>query len=157
MTEHKHHVLRRNFRVDVPPAQAMHLFTPAGERLWAEGWDPEFPAGEQGDGGTAGTVFITRHGDRETVWTVASREPLRIRYARTTPGHLSGVVDVCCCDEEGDGTRVDVLYDLTALSPEGEHALHEFCVGYDDYIDSWARDIAAVVAAGRVPEPVTRV
>lgn len=153
MTEHKHHRLRRNFRVGVPPARALHLFTPVGERLWAEGWDPVFPAGEDGDGGAAGTVFVTSHGDghAETVWTVAERASDRIRYARTTPGHLSGIVDVCCCEEECDGTRVDVLYDLTALSPDGERALHEFCVGYDDYIDSWARDIAAVVAGGRVP------
>jgi hypothetical protein len=153
MTEHKHHRLRRNFRVDLPPARAMHLFTPVGERLWAEGWDPVFPAGERGDGGAAGTVFLTGHGDGhpETVWTVAERGPGHVRYARTTPGRLSGIVDVRCVDEECDGTRVEVTYDLTALSPEGEHALHEFCVGYDEYVDAWARDIAAVVAAGRVP------
>jgi hypothetical protein len=151
MTERRHARLQRNFRVDVPPERAMHLFTPAGERLWAEGWDPAFPAGENGDGGAPGTVFLTPHGDDATVWAVAEREPYRIRYARTTPGRMSGLVEVSCADEECDGTRVEVTYEMTALSQDGDAALREFCEGYDDYIDGWARDIAAAVASGRVP------
>jgi hypothetical protein len=30
--------------VALPPPRAFTLFTPAGERAWAEGWDPQFPA-----------------------------------------------------------------------------------------------------------------
>jgi hypothetical protein len=29
--------------VALPPPRAFTLFTPSGERAWAEGWDPGFP------------------------------------------------------------------------------------------------------------------
>ena len=47
---------RGEVRVALPPERAIHAFTALGEREWAPGWDPVFPAG---DAGEAGTVFTT--------------------------------------------------------------------------------------------------
>jgi hypothetical protein len=36
--------------VGLPPEQAMALFTPEGERRWAEGWDPHYLEPDRRDG-----------------------------------------------------------------------------------------------------------
>jgi Polyketide cyclase / dehydrase and lipid transport len=137
--------LVHELRVPLPPDRAMHLFTPAGERLWAEGWDPSFPAGEHGDGSEPGTVFTTGHDDETTFWTVAARDELLVRYARVTPERWSGLVEVRC-EPDGGGTRAQVTYDLTALSEAGRDALGAFARDYEAYIGEWEQAIGAAVA-----------
>jgi hypothetical protein len=122
----------------VPPDRAFHLFTPVGERLWAEGWSPVFPAGEQGDGGEVGTVFTTDSQGRSTIWVVIERGDNVIRYARITPGHLAGTVDVRLRTDEAE-----VTYDLTALTTEAQHELERFAAGYPGFMAEWQRAIAA--------------
>src|SRR5919205_3128683 len=89
--------LSGDVRVGLPPAEAFDLFTPEGERRWAEGWEPAWvhPA----PGALApGAVFRTAHGGEETVWLVvdADRASGRVRYARDTPGNRIGTVEVRC-------------------------------------------------------------
>ena len=103
-------VFTHSFFIPLPAERALHLFTPAGERAWAPHWDPRFPAGEHGDGATAGTVFLTG----ETHWVVTGRGEDHVTYARVTPGVRAGTVDVRIAPE-GAGTRVGVRYDITAL------------------------------------------
>jgi hypothetical protein len=97
-------------RVPLPVDRALHLFTPVGERAWAPGWDPVFPAGEQGDGAAAGTVFLTG----KSIWVVVDREPARVRYARVTPGVRAGTIEVRLRADGGD-TLADVTYETTPL------------------------------------------
>jgi hypothetical protein len=35
-------------RVALPPERALRYFTPEGERAWAPGWDPAYPAARAG-------------------------------------------------------------------------------------------------------------
>jgi len=114
--------------VALPPARAAALFTPEGERLWAHGWAPEYP--------TDGPVFLTDDG--ATVWV----ELGDLRYARVTPGVQAGTVAVRLAPD-GDGTRAEVTYDLTALS--GDTDLAAFAAGFDDMMAAWERDIAAAL------------
>lgn len=139
-------MLRRTIRVDASPGHALHLFTPVGERLWAEGWDPHFPAGEHGDGATVGTVFTTEGHGRTTIWVVVDRTDDGVRYARVTPGHLAGTVGVRLRPGEAE-----VTYELTALTPDAEHELAEFTAGYDDFMAHWERAIAAALRAPGSP------
>jgi hypothetical protein len=143
-------VLRRTIRVDLPPDRAFHLFTPVGERLWADGWDPHFPAGEHGDGGAVGTVFVTGAHGRTTLWVVTHRTEDSIGYARVTPGHLAGVVDVRLAATGDGAAEAEVGYDLTALTPDAEPERERFAAGYDEFLAEWERAIAAAVAAGRI-------
>jgi hypothetical protein len=117
--------------VALPPERALHYFTPAGERAWAPGWDPAFPAGERGDGAKPGTVFLTG----ESVWIVVDREPDRVRYARVTPGVRAGTIEVRL-RPDGEGTLADVVYETTALSDEP----------FDPGIADWEDAIAAAIA-----------
>jgi hypothetical protein len=150
MTAGPDHINRhREIRVELPLERAMYLFTPVGERLWAEGWDPEFPAGEDGDGTTPGTVFLTASEWGTTYWVVNERADNRVSYTRTTPGIWAGMVEVSA-REEGDATTVDVGYVLTALSDDGRSELRDFEHRYNDYIDSWERDIREAIAERRI-------
>ena len=129
----------------LPPTEALPLFTPEGERDWAEGWNPSFPAGDVDD--TApGTVFVTDAGDAHTVWVVADRTASSMRYARITPGVWGGTVEVRC-SEDGGGTVAEVTYDLTALSPTSEPGLQDFADGFDDYMGEWEEAIAKAISA----------
>lgn len=133
------HVERRHtITLAMPVEMAFPLFTPAGERDWVDGWEPEFlyPA----DGATgAGMVFRTRHGGEETLWSCIEWSPAehRVRYARVTPGSRFGHVEVAC-RADGGGTVVSVCYALTALSAEGEALLAALTEeAFRDGIDSW--------------------
>ena len=86
--------LEAALHVALEPERALHLFTPVGERLWVDGWEPRFPAGERGDGTEPGTVWLTAADGRETVWTVVDRDERAVRYSRSTPGYWAGLVEV---------------------------------------------------------------
>jgi hypothetical protein len=127
--------------VDVPlaPDEALTLFTPAGERAWVPGWDPQFPSGE---GTSPGTTFMT-HGGR-TFWVIADRTPRSMRYARITPGVHAGTVEVRC-EPAGSGTRAHVTYDLTGLADAD--AVDRFADEFPAMLAEWERLIATALEA----------
>jgi hypothetical protein len=135
-------ILHGTVRVGLPPHQAMHRFTPVGERGWVAGWDPVFPAGELGDGAAPGTVFITEGHGRRTLWVVVERTEDLVRYARVTPDVWAGTVEVRC-RADGTGTVAEVVYDLTALGQAGRRELEAFARGYAGYLREWERLLAA--------------
>ena len=78
--------------VDLPPEQAMALFTPEGERRWAEGWDPRYPEPDRRE--RAGAVFTTGHEGHQTTPMMVNHEPGKVRYARVTQSITAGTVAV---------------------------------------------------------------
>jgi len=143
--------------VRLPPGYepAWFLFTPRGEKLWADGWDPVFPAPADDDT-EPGTVFETAHGQQRTTWVVCAREPGRsVRYARLAHGRDAGTVTVSLDDGTGPGeSRVaTVEYDLTALSAEAATELARFAAGYPQYLRHWEEAIAAATQAPAVHSP----
>lgn len=108
------------FHLPMPPAQALPYLTPEGERAWVAGWDPVPLHAPGGSLSVAGAVFTTAADGEATLWLT-----LRVdfatgvaEYVRITPGNRLGTVHVRCLPE-GDGTRVEVDYRLTALSEAG--------------------------------------
>lgn len=130
-------IYSHSVRVPLPPERAIHLFTPVGERLWVDHWEPRFPAGEEGDGSAPGTVFLS--GD--THWVVVDRTPDRIRYARVTPGIRAGTVEVAVRPDregaDGEGAIADVTYAMISFAGDDE---------YDPAIHEWEPAIAAAIA-----------
>jgi hypothetical protein len=137
------------FRIAAPADTALNFFTPAGEELWAAGWQPRYlhPSGKST---CTGMVFTTGEGDEFTIWMVADfdRAGRRARYVRTTPASRTGLVEVQCVPVNAGHTDVIVSYEMTALSPQGEASL----AGYEgaafvEMIEGWGRDIGQ-----RLPE-----
>ena len=129
--------LTGTIEVPLPPDEALHLFTPAGERDWVPGWDPTFPAGED----TApGTTFLTHE---QTIWVIADRTPTSMRYARITPGVHAGTVEVRC-EAAGTTTRAHVTYDLTTLTDDD--TLARFATDFPAMLAEWERLIAIAAA-----------
>lgn len=123
-------VMRRQasgqFELPISASEAIDYFTPEGERSWAPGWDPIYPAGEVSE--TQGTVFTTAHDDVETVWVIEriDRGANTSAYSRITPGHHAGSVRVRCDDQPDDGCVVSVEYDITALSSDHTQVLDHY-------------------------------
>ena len=127
--------------------EALRLFTPRGEREWADGWDPTFPGGDVDDT-EPGTVFTTEaHAGRRAIWIVAHRTGRSIRYARAIPGQWAGTVEVRC-EPAGAETLARVTYDLTVLDDAQRPRLREFAAGYADYMAEWEQELAAALPRG---------
>jgi hypothetical protein len=132
------HLLSGTVEVPLPPDEALALFTPAGERAWAPGWDPVYPAEEDT---SPGTTFTTHEG--RTFWVIADRTADSMRYARITPGVHAGTVEVRC-EPAGDATRAHVTYDLTGLADPV--TVDHFAEDFPAMLAEWQRLIAASLA-----------
>ncbi|GIF51755.1 polyketide cyclase/dehydrase/lipid transport protein [Asanoa ferruginea] len=136
------------FTIAFPPHEAFRLFTATGERDWAPGWDPHFPAATTDDT-DPGTVFVTDAHHHTTTWVVVERDEGRLlRYARLLPGVTAGTVTVVL-RAAGDGSAVTVTYDLTALTDEAARDLDGFVTGFAAYLESWQRAIGQLSRPGR--------
>jgi hypothetical protein len=82
---------------------------------------------------------VTAAHGRETIWVVLDRGADAVRYARITPGHLAGTVEVRLRDGEAE-----VTYDLTALTDDTQPELEHFAAGYEAFLAEWERAIAAI-------------
>lgn len=126
--------------IALPPEQAFMLFTPSGERAWAHGWDPSFPVPVT-DETEPGTVFLTLHGQRESIWTVVRCTPGRlIAYSVVTPEERCGLVTVGC-EASRAGTAATVSYDLSSLRVESNPDLEQFAAGYRSFLSHWESSI----------------
>lgn len=121
----------------------MALFTPEGERHWADGWDPQYPDVRRREG--PGAVFTTRHDAHEATWIIIDQRPDIIRYARVVHGVSAGTIAVEVLGSTDGATHVRVTYDLTALTAAGETWLEAFAKRYATEIAAWAREIDAAL------------
>lgn len=145
MNAHRRVHLEGSVHVALDPADAFALFTPSGEREWAAGWDPSFPAPVE-DETEPGSVFqTTRHGT--TTWIVVARDPHRsITYSNWSDAGRAGLVSVLCEPKPDGSTTATVTYDITALSESGAAWLSEFAAGYPKYLEHWEDSIRAALA-----------
>jgi hypothetical protein len=136
-----HQTRSATIRLAAPPERAFGMFTPLGERAWAQGWDPQFLHPLDGDA-CAGSVFITRAGGVETIWTtIAHDPPIRAAYSRVTPGLHAVIVQVRLRPSDDGGTLADVSYAFTALTSAGNDAVAEMVEGFDGWMEEWETSI----------------
>ncbi len=134
------------FELPITAAEAIGFFTPEGERAWAPGWDPTYPAGEPTE--SPGTVFITAHGDAETVWVIEKidRGAHTAAYSRITAGHHAGAVRVRCDDQTEGRCVVSVEYDMTALHPDHPQLLDAYNDdSFTAMMTKWATRVTAAL------------
>jgi hypothetical protein len=154
-TFHAARVLRTaSIRLNAPPERVFPLFTPEGERHWAEGWDPvyRYPASGVVE---PHAVFVTRgHGGRETIWTVLRYDPpaMRVAYDRVTPGLHAAIVEVACEPADRGGTLAHVTYTFTGLSDEGNAFVEQHTgQAYRAMLAEWESAINRYLATGQTP------
>jgi hypothetical protein len=138
-----------SFELFLPPGRAFDFFTAEGERLWVPGWSPTI-LGDLPQ--HPGLVFLTDADGKQTIWTVIESDPatLKHRYSRVTPGHTAAIVEVQL-RPSGTGSSVEVSYDLTALSKEGEVALNGYAdPQFGEMMDKW-RSLVTAMLASREP------
>ena len=143
-------VRSHSFSLDRPAREAFRLFEPEGERLWAEGWDPQYVHPRDGRA-EAGMVFTTSHRGEATIWMLTRHEPDAglVEYVRTTPGSRIARVTVQCAPLAQTRTRVTVIYAFTGLSESGNAYVRDMDERhYRDYIEGWERAIRNSPSAG---------
>jgi hypothetical protein len=131
--------LSARLTVDLPAAEAMRLFTPEGEQLWAAGWEPRYPGGEGG-------VFVTGHEGHETVWVPVDSSASHVRYARVAPDDAGTVMVEIVPPGRELQTTLEVTYALDALDDDGREGLARFQAEFPAYIASWEADIRSALA-----------
>ena len=125
----------------LPIQQCQMLFTPAGEELWVEGWKPTYH--HPTDGSTRrGMIFSTGSGEELTFWSLVDFERGGnrhfARYTRVTPALRSGFVEVECSEASAGSTRVQVSYEMTALTSAGQESLQAYAPeNFARMIEEW--------------------
>lgn len=143
---------RASFVLALPAHAAFELFTPEGEKEWAEGWDPEYLHPRDGRLGE-GMVFRTAIGGEETVWSVARCEPgASVEYVRCTHASRIALVSVRCTPLAGERCEVTVGYAFTGLSDAGNERIREMDEArYAEFIGSWRSAIEAMLERRAAP------
>jgi hypothetical protein len=81
---------------------------------------------------------------------VVERSEPSMRHAHPALDVQASTVHVECLPD-GQATRAEITYDLTALRASTEAALQQFADGYDNFLREWERLIAG--ALKREPSP----
>ena len=127
------------FELPLPAAEAIWLFTPEGERVWAPGWNPQYAAGDPSE--EPGTVFTTVAHGSETVWVIVeiNRSIGSATYARLTPGHHAGIVSVQCVDAQPGYSTVTVSYDMSLLGDRDSSGFDTYApTHFDEMMRNWS-------------------
>lgn len=115
--------------VQTPLDEAALLFGAHKERAWAPDFDPKFvhpiPAQD-----VRGMVFTVSRGERQAYWvnTEFDLDEGRIRYSYVIPEVMATALFINLTPD-GEATRVDVTYERTSLSAEGNAIVEQFSAG----------------------------
>jgi len=111
------------FVAHAPYAQVFPLFGAEKERVWAgKEWDPTFiyprPAND-----VQGSVFTVKHGHATTIpWvnTAFDARSGHVQYVYVIPEVLTTLIDIHIAAQDAQNTKVDVVYERTALTAGGD-------------------------------------
>ena len=130
------------FQLPLSAVEAIWLFTPEGERVWAPGWNPQYGTGESSE--APGTVYTTTAHGLQTIWVIVDidRSGGSASYARVTPGHHAGIVSVRCDDAQPGYSTVTVSYDMSLLGGGGPSGLGAYAPEpFAEMMGDWSKAI----------------
>lgn len=161
-----HHRLARehSFLVALPLAETFHLFTPVGEKKWAEGWHPIFASCDdeilaEGSVFTVTSAAPSGGGEVHSVWAVSRyAPPFAIEYRNVLIGLRATHIAVRCealAEDAGAATslpiasrargctRVTVRYVYHGLSEAGDAFIAQMTEEkFRAMIESWSTAVA---------------
>jgi len=132
-----------SFVVNAAYEQVFPLFGAYEERKWAKGFDPQFiypfPARDQ-----QGMVFTTDQEGLRRVWTNTVFDPVsgQVQYIYFVNDTMIALIDIHLTKVDIAETRVNVVYERTALRPETNAQVAEFARGDGNSGPKWAEEIA---------------
>ena len=146
----------RTGRLQFPAAvdTVFPLFTPLGERHWAQDWNPEIVYPKDVDV-AAGMVFRTQEGV-EHVWTVVRYDPPAhlVAYNVVAQGVLVRQIEVRCRAAGANSTEVTVTDSYIGLSPEGNAFVGKLDeAAYAKKMAHWQQAIGAYLASAGIAKP----
>jgi hypothetical protein len=126
------------------------LFTPQGERHWAEGWDPQILFPRDRDV-AEGMVFQTRDRDgRLLTWTITRYDETTktVAYNVVTPDFLVRKIEVRCRPAGTTRTEVDVIDSYVGLTSHGNGFIdHLTEAEYAKKMAQWKENIDRYLAS----------
>jgi hypothetical protein len=107
--------------LDVPPRDAIELFTPDGERKWADGWEPLYVNTPDVRRVGAGTVFTTDDHAVSRIWIVDAydRDAGVVGYTVFTSEENVTRIAIRVSSRAG-GSVARVSYDRTSLNANAD-------------------------------------
>jgi|GEM_PF-1385517 len=143
-----------NLIVTAPYEQAFPLFGAYEERKWATGFNPQFihpsPARDQ-----PWMVFTTESDGMSSIWTNTAFDPATghvqcIYFAKDT---MVTLIDIHLAKAGAAETHVSVVYERTALCPEGNEQVTQHARDDGNRGNAWAEMINGYLAKVRpVPD-----
>ena len=130
-------MVRAPYKVTAP------LFGPNGERSWAGAdWDPQFlyphPPKD-----SEGAVFTVRHGSHHSVWvnTVFNTKERHFQYVYFISDVMVTVINLEFLPLDSNKTKVSVVYERTALSPEANDDVEKLSINDRGNGNRWEKAI----------------
>lgn len=140
---------RFTFLARAPMERVAPLFGADKERSWAPGWNPQFvypvPAVDQ-----QGMVFTVKHNHLKAAWanTAFDTKNGRFQYVYLIPDAVVTVITIQLTPQV-DRTRVEVVYDRTALSAGADDDVRHMAEQDRVSGPEWEKQINEYLAASR--------
>ena len=135
--------------LNAAPSAVFPLFTPEGERLWVEGWNPESVYPADGAAELHGVFLTHNHAAQPTIWAIVGfeAEHFRISYLRAAPESHVAFIAVECAEDGPGRTAATVSYTFTGLSAAGNEYVARFTPEhYHEWIQQWEAAINRYLA-----------
>jgi hypothetical protein len=132
-----------------PADRALHLFDPAGEAAWAQGWAPEFAREADRTTLADGTVFTTRGaGGAALTWVLQryDRAAHEIAYTVYKPDGVVVAIHIAVRDAAAGGSAAVVRYDLVATTAEGDRYVRDYATTFPHMAPHWQAALDAIPA-----------
>ncbi len=128
-----------------PPDQAIELFTPEGERTWADGWNPIYANIRTSYEVGTGTVFTTEAHSVRRVWVVDQYDLQTgiVRYTVFTPDQSITRIEVRVSPAPA-GSIARVSYDRTALNAHADADVKHFSMHARMMQSEWQSALNAI-------------
>ena len=127
--------VRRSYtqKLRAKPADVFPLLCPVREREWAEGWDPLTVYSTSGFA-EYDCIFTTGQDSPESIWVITEFDPVRHRLeiVKVSPGMTVGRMTIDLSEDESENTNAEVVYQYTAISPEGEQFVKDYSQEFFD-------------------------
>jgi len=131
-------------------AQVFPLFGAAKERAWAgKDWDPTFIYPKPPND-VEGAVFTIQHGHATTVpWvnTAFDMKSGHVQYVYVIPDMLITLIDIHIAPQDSQNTKVDVVYERTALTAGGNDRVRRMAESDRRAGAEWAQQINGYLKA----------